>query len=200
MSRPLAAVSALALFLAVASAAPVPKEKTKTPDYYPTALGSRWVYKVGETEIATEVTAVEVKKDARLATISTLVNGKAVSTERISVSDKGVFRDQINKADLKPPLCILKSPLKSGDKWEVDSSVQDQPMKMSFTAGGPEEVEVPAGKYKAVRVDADGTIAGTQTKVTYWFAPDVGVVKLKYTIAGSDAILELKSFTLGKKD
>jgi hypothetical protein len=73
-------------------------------------------------------------------------------------------------------------------------------MKMSFTAGGSEEVEVPAGKYKAVRVDADGTIAGTRTGVTYWFAPDIGVVKMRYSIAGSDSVLELKSFTPGKKD
>ncbi|HET6576042.1 MAG TPA: hypothetical protein VFG68_20745 [Fimbriiglobus sp.] len=200
MTRPLAAASALVLLLAVAPAAPVPKEKAKTPNYYPTALGSRWVYKVGATEIATEVTAVESKSGARLATIATLVNGKAVATERISVTAKGVFRDRINKADLKPPACILKSPLKSGDKWEVDSSVQGQVTKMSFTTGGSEEVEVPAGKYKAHRVDADGTIAGAQTGVTYWFAPDVGVVKIRYTIAGNESVLELKSFTAGKKN
>ena len=191
MPRPLAVATALALFLAVAAAAPVPKEKEKAPNYYPTALGSRWVYKVGETEIATEVTASETKKDARLATVTTLVNGKAVSTERLSVSDKGVFRTQINKADVDPPICILKAPLKPGDKWDVDSAIQGQATKVAFTARDPEEIEVPAGKYKTVRVDGDGMIAGTQTQVTYWFAPDV---------AGSDAILELKSFTPGKKD
>jgi hypothetical protein len=200
MCRPLAAASALVLLLAAAPAAPVPKEKSKTPNYYPTALGSRWVYKVGETEIVTEVTAVESKEDARLATIATLINGKAVSTERIVVSDKGVYRDQMNKAAIEPPICILQLPHKPGDTWEVDSKIQGQATKVSFTAGQPEEVEVPAGKYRAVRVDGDGVIAGAQTKVTYWFAPDVGIVKLKYTIAGSDAILELKSFTPGKKD
>jgi hypothetical protein len=200
VSRLITSTLTLALVLAVAPAAPIPKERAKTPDYYPTALGSKWVYKVGETEMATEVTAVEAKKGARLATIATLVNGKAVATERLSVSANGVFRDRINKADLKPPLCILKLPLKSGDKWEVDSDVQGQAMKMALTVRESEEVEVPAGKYKAVRVDADGTIAGTQTGVTYWFAPDVGVVKIRYTIAGNESIMELKSFTTGKKD
>jgi hypothetical protein len=200
VSRPLAIASALVLLLTAAAAAPIPKEKAKAPDYYPTALGSKWVYKVGETEMTFVVTAVERKKDETLATIENQLNGLTAATERLSVSDKGVFRTELNKAVVDPPFCILKSPHKPGDKWDADSNVRGQQLKVAFATRESEEVAVPAGKYKAVRVDGDGVLAGTATKVTYWFAPDVGIVKLRHVLANGDLVLELKSFTPGKKD
>ena len=41
-------------------------------------------------------------------------------------------------------------------------------------------------------------IAGTRTGVKYWFAPGKGIVKLSYTIAGTEAVLELVEYTEGK--
>jgi hypothetical protein len=198
VTRALAALVVLAVPLA---AAPVPKEKPKdaAPNYYPTKKGSRWVYKVGETTMATVVTAVEEKDGAKLLTVDTVVNDKTVATERLSVSDKGVFRTHINKAAIEPPVCILKSPVKAGEAWEVASKIQDQATVGTFTVVGVEAVTVPAGAFKAVVVDGpDFEIAGTKTGVKYWFAPDVGLVKIAYTIAGTAAVLELKDFTPGK--
>ncbi len=110
-----------------------------------------------------------------------------------------MFRTAINKTPVSPPLCILQTPFTPGAKWRAAANVAGQATDVTFVAKETEEVEVPAGKYKAARVEGDGKVAGTDTKITYWFAPGVGIVKLKYQLAGGEAVLELKSFTPGKE-
>ena len=55
-----------------------------------------------------------------------------------------------------------------------------------------EEVEVPAGKFRAVRVEME---AGEST-TTLWFAPQVGLIKMAG--AGTDQVTVLKEFKPGK--
>jgi hypothetical protein len=64
---------------------------------------------------------------------------------------------------------------------------------------GEEEVTVPAGKYKAVKVERvitaqDGKALDKPLKITVWFAKGIGRVKVVPT-EGSK--LALKSFVLG---
>ena len=56
-----------------------------------------------------------------------------------------------------------------------------------------EEVEVPAGKSKCVRVDA---VFNGVTPNVYWYVPGVGLVK--NTMGGRDIVATLKTFTPGK--
>jgi hypothetical protein len=65
-------------------------------------------------------------------------------------------------------------------------------------ASGPERVVVPAGTYRAVRVDMEMPyIDGRKgmAKRSYWYAPGVGRVK---DVADGEVTV-LKSFTPGKK-
>ena len=41
-------------------------------------------------------------------------------------------------------------------------------------------------------------IGSTSTTVEYWFAKDVGIVKLKFTLGTQDATLELEKYEAGK--
>jgi hypothetical protein len=171
-----------------------------TTEYYPLKNGSKWVYKVAETTITVKVS--NVTKDG--ATLETLVNDKPVASEVIQVTKDGVFRSKINKADITPPVKILElkdgKPAAKGAKWKVDSKIQDQPVKGEFVVkDDKEKVKVPAGEFTAVVVDgSDFEIAGTKTGVKYWFVAGKGIVKLTYSIAGNDAVLELKEYTEGK--
>jgi hypothetical protein len=190
----------LALGAVVLLAASVAMAQNATTELYPLKKDTKWVYKVGETTITVRVSNV----DANGATLETLVNDKAVASEVIQVKSDGVFRTQINKAKIEPPVMILKlnggKVGAKGDKWDVNSKIQDQPVKGSFTiAEDKEKVKVPAGEFESVVVNGpDFEIAGTKTGVKYWFAKDKGVVKLTYSIAGNDAVLELKEYTEGK--
>ena len=41
-------------------------------------------------------------------------------------------------------------------------------------------------------------IGSTKTSVEYWFAKDVGIVKLKFSLGTQEATLELEAFTPAK--
>ena len=190
----------LALGAVVLLAASVAMAQNATTEFYPLKKDTKWVYKVGETTITVRVANVAPEG----ATLETLVNDKAVASEVIQVKSDGVFRTQINKAKIEPPVLILKleggKVAAKGAKWDVNSKIQDQPVKGSFTiAEDKEKVKVPAGEFESVVVNGpDFEIAGTKTGVKYWFAKDKGVVKLTYSIAGNDAVLELKEYTEDK--
>lgn len=190
----------LALGAVVLLAASVAMAQNASTDYYPLKKDTKWVYKVGETTITVRVSNV----DDNGATLETLVNDKAVASEVIQVKADGVYRTQINKAKIEPPVLILKldggKVAAKGAKWDVSAKIQDQPVKGSFTiAEDKEKVKVPAGEFESVVVNGpDFEIAGTKTGVKYWFAQGKGVVKLTYSIAGNDAVLELKEYAEGK--
>jgi hypothetical protein len=66
-----------------------------------------------------------------------------------------------------------------------------------ITIHGFEEVEVPAGKYRAVRVDtAAGMFNGNPVEAKAWYAPGIGLVKSEGSFGHK---LVLKSFTPGKE-
>jgi hypothetical protein len=72
-----------------------------------------------------------------------------------------------------------------------------------YRVEGEEDVEVPAGKYKAVKVHVK-IESGTRHSAegTEWYAKNVGIVKSEITIkaGGEDftMIAELKKFDAGK--
>src|SRR5262249_26354224 len=149
-----------------------------------------------------EVTAVETKGDTRFATIAFLTDNKVTGTERIAVSGKGVLRDQINGEVVEPPICILRYPYKPGEKWKLDSRVEALAhyYKQSVTAHEAEQIEVPAGRYVAVRVESKGPPPPVPPTGSTQFAPDVGIVNIKYPVNGAnDIVWELKSFIPGKE-
>ena len=189
----------LALGVMMVLSASVALAQTAT-DFYPLKANTKWVYKVGETNITVRVASAS----ADGATLETLVNDKPVASEVIAVKADGVYRTKINKADIAPPVKILElkdgKPAAKGTKWKVESKIQDQPVKGEFTIkDDKEKVKVPAGEFDAVVVDGpEFEIAGTKTGVKYWFAAGKGIVKLTYSIAGNDAVLELKEYTEGK--
>jgi hypothetical protein len=198
--RPFAVSLAPLLFLSLASAAPRPKDKDGPKPYHATRLGTTLVYADGGREWTTEVTAVEEKAGETLVTLSEFSAGKTVFVERASVSAKGVFRVQVGLFQVDP-LCDLRFPVKEGDTWETHVAPQKGLVGQTatITVGRVEEVETPAGKFQAVRVEMvvtaqNGRRLDPPVKYTKWFDPDLGLVKM----TGGSVTRVLKSFTLGK--
>jgi hypothetical protein len=197
--RPITAVVVFALILPVgAPGAPVPKPAVKPVDYFPTKVGDKWVYLVKsesarqETELVETVSEVKVKDGVKVVTISRAWddNTFGVNRER-EVSAKGVvqMRDAILDVSFDAPWVHLKLPHKDDQSWDVPH------LEQKYTAHGPEEVKVPAGTFHAIRVEHWEKIKGKSVVVqTEWFAPRVGIVKLK----AGETLIEMKSFTPGK--
>jgi hypothetical protein len=188
---------ALVPLATVTPAAPVPKDAGKTVLYFPTSVGAKWVYKSGKTEWVEQVTAVEEKDGAWVVTIGDVVGDKVTPSYKRLVSPNGLFTGPGGLKEVRFALTLLKLPAKPRDEWEW---ARDKGGAMICTVVGTEVVEVPAGKFRAVRVES--TLRNgedTEPVQTGWFAPGVGQVKL--VLWGGDGELStvLKSFTPGKE-
>ena len=194
MPRTLAVLLAPALLLAVAPADPVPKMKPQD-SYYPTAKGAKWVYDVNGADTPQVVTGVEKKGGATVVSVERRTNleGRPVVTAKVAVSDEGLYQVEADGRALDPPWCLLKLPHRPGNKWK--NTGEDPGQTETRTGFGPEEVEVPAGKYKAIRVESEALFEGKLYRSTTWFAPGVGLVKF---VHHDGEVHVLKSFTPGK--
>ncbi|MCU0703521.1 MAG: hypothetical protein MUF18_06035 [Fimbriiglobus sp.] len=173
-----------------------------TSDFFPLTKGSKWTYTMGSAEVVVEVTAVEKDGAAKLETKHA---GKTVASETIQVKADGVYRTKVNDTPIDGGVKILGlkdgKPTK-GDKWDVAAKVAAAEIKGSFETKDAGKAEKIGGKDYTDVAYVEGpkfTIAGTDTAVKYWFAPKFGVIKLAYTISGTESTpLELKSFEAGK--
>jgi hypothetical protein len=175
--------------------APVPKGADA--DYFPTKVGDKWVYtqkskSEGEgAEIVEVVLSVKEKDGVKTVRIGHPDETGKLRFDRLQeVSEQGVFITSIPPfGPLPAPRFKLKLPHKDGQMWDQDD------VKQTLLAHGPEEVKVPAGNYSAIRVEhrnkGDSKSAPSRT---YWYAPRVGVVK----VVQGDLVIEMKSFTPGK--
>jgi hypothetical protein len=171
----------------LAYSAPLPKEQ-KTELYYPIQVGAKRVMELDGRETIETVEKVEAKDGKYRVSISTST-GKLLNV--LEVSAQGVSRIQVMSKDLDKPFILIKLPAKEGDSWEF--------LDYTYTVGKEEEVEVPAGKFKAIPVSVQSSRDGVKIIHTSWYAPKVGMIKVASSANGSvERISVLKSFTPGK--
>lgn len=177
-------------------------DNSTPPDYYPLKVGAKWHYRFtaggGQTgKIMNQIAKLEKIDDQQLARLETVAQGNVVASEHLSNTAKGIYRHRYNGIEVSPPVCILRFPIKQGDSWGGESKVGDQTVKLTSRVG-EEEVEVPAGKYKTIKVQVDGEAAGVKIHTTYYFAAGVGVVKQFADIGGTQVTLDLEKYEAGK--
>jgi len=155
-----------------------PNQGKQQPDYFPIALGNKWHLQFENNGVKTsgimKVVKVETAAGQTRAFLEMTMMGKKLPHDgQISTSASGVFLHK-----LVPPVCLLKYPVKEGATWRVQSKSNGVEFLVVCTVGKWEQVEVPAGKFKAikVRVEYEENVAPFTTD--YWFAADVGIVML----------------------
>jgi hypothetical protein len=169
--------------------------------YFATIVGDRMVYRLtdGKTvlEIAWTVSSVKQYKTT-LVTYSEEINGFRGcfgAYGAVRVSRNGLHPDWIGQGDEPEPM--LKLPAKPGDQWKWKSKFLSPSYEVTYTFRGEEEVIVPAGKFKALRVDSVSVDQkGGTTRRSVWYARGVGVIQIS---EGTNAPrFVLQSFTPGK--
>ena len=187
--------------LAVSLAAPIPKAKPSEL-YFPTVEGTKRVMTMssgGQPSELTETYSKVVEKDGKYTVTVTRDLGKQAVDFKYEVSAAGVFTLANPNGDLSQPMQVLKLPAKEGDSWKSESTAPGKVnLTATYTAGKEEEVEVPAGKYKAIPVVSERTVGNNIIKTTTWYAAGVGVVKVVTENNGTQRVQELKEFTHGK--
>ena len=190
---------ALLAFAPLAYSAPLPKFR-EAPLYFPIQVGAKRVLELSSGAVGTAnretietVTKVEQKEGKYLVTFSLErpgLNAAASLTSTFAVSEKGISRVRTQDRELAQPVIVLQLPGKEGNTWELNG--------MTYKVGKEEEIEVPAGKFKAVSVTMEQERGAVKQKTTSWYAPKVGLIKTVMILNGTERITVLKSFTPGK--
>jgi len=179
------------------AAAPVPKHlfPKDPPLYYPTKVGTKWVYSEDGIERTLVVEAVERGHGGLAVTVATVDGGGRVAHEKVVVSPGGLARLVTEEGQRE----LLRVPHEKGDTWDYAIGSPELLLAvLTATAAGEENVTVPAGKFVAARVDYELTTPVPQeqkSRWTCWYALGVGLVKMEYD---GKVFRALKSFTPGK--
>lgn len=179
-------------------AAPVPRHlfPKDPPLYFPTKVGTKWVYAEDEGEKTLVVEAVEPGRGGLVVTVARVDGEKRTPYEKVAVSPGGLVRLEMHGEKLDPPLVLLKAPPKAGDAWDLETRLTEGPAGvLTMTVAGEEDVTVPAGRFTAARVDCAYLSPEHEATCTRWYALGVGLVQAGH---GGRAYRSLKSFAPGK--
>jgi hypothetical protein len=201
MSRAVAVVLLVPL-LAIAA----PAVKPKAVYYHPTRVGDTRVYEFTngdeKYEATEEITKVTDKDGVLQVICSWTRDGMAGAVNTVEVSERGVSEPSMG-VGVAPVRQALRLPAKEGESWSYELTkklpARVTPPKLTFVTGKEEEVTVPAGKFRAIRVSVEmfsnGEVQGT---MTYWHTPGVGLVKMTTTGGKGERTQILKSFKPGR--
>ena len=187
--------------------------------HLPLGKGAKWTYGTDydpDTDIIHEVTGTEKVGDVECFVVehrSEFNVGKP--DERIRILRKewlargegGVRIHQVQRGssvmEVPVPFFKLKEPLKKGDEWKGEAKASTNSPTYHVVVEDREDVEVPAGKYKAWKLMFK-IESGTRHRAEgfEWYAPGVGIVKIDMTISASGEtfplVSELKKYQPGK--
>jgi hypothetical protein len=191
----LAAGTALAVTVGVTFAAPGLKDRPEEP-YFATRVGARWVTEIQGREYTYVVTQVTREDGAMIVSVGRVEGRRIVPQRRVKVSDKGLVLTEDWHGRLLTPYPLLRTPVKVGTTWSdgLDEG-RGRYLKGKRRVAGVEKVEVPAGTFRAVRVEWDCAPDNDPPyRVTIWYAPGIGEIK---TAIDGKVWSTLRSFSPG---
>lgn len=211
-------MAALALFAGAASAAdPAVVDKPRV------AVGDTWTYKSeiragGRARALTETFEVSGVTGNRLHVVVLRkfegdAGGEPIEADMVFSEDWNVMitgnRGARPSAIMRPSTAMLKFPMKVGESHPSDYDMETLPdgnlvrHRRATKVVGWEDIAVPAGKFRALRIEAEGTVQVAKkpkpgrTMVTLWWAPEVKRwVKLEQDFGPNGQSQELVSYKL----
>jgi hypothetical protein len=162
-----------------------------TRDYFPLRVGNFWKYRHNEgiefsykvveaSKQADGTTLYQVKKSQTVNVNSwyTNANGWVILRKDAYPDHEGLERTY------QPPKQILQNPLNPGATWTwKGKTVTQTDGSETSKVVGSERVEVPAGKFRAMKVVSTIRDGESTKTVTNWYVDGVGLVK-SWTEAG----------------
>jgi hypothetical protein len=178
---------AVLLFLHGASAAkPKPSSKSQsTADYYPLRVGDSWTYRnTEEGGFTLKVLSEEPHEGGPARYVVELLSGVKIHNIYSKANGWVLFHGESYpeheglQATYDPPKQFLPNPPAVGQKWEWTGKDPTQvEHHEKHRVVGVETVTVPAGKFRAIKVESEITGASVPLTRTSWYADGVGLVK-----------------------
>ncbi len=151
-------------------------------DYFPLGEGMAWTYRTHTgREFVKRVLGHEEVGGVRCA----ILQVGDVEKHWVSVCPEGVRLHRSKGVALGTPVVLFKFPLRKGDRWTGEAKAETGAIRYSFSNEGEEEIEVPAGRFTAWRIDWAMEQGTSATSGRSWLARGVGPVKEAYASGGS---------------
>lgn len=193
---------ALASFATLASAfaAPEPRHLMKEPRpiYFPKEIGTRWVYSRANEHDVDEIIKTETVDGCFLVEVA--ANGRTDTLRRFTyqVSEDGVALMAISRCPLGEQFWVFRNgpPQEPRWDWKTRLAIDKVNAEGQFLARRPEKITVPAGTFKAVRVEMVMELDNRELH-TCWYAPGVGLIRRDIGGVTTQVLIE---FRPGKHD
>jgi uncharacterized lipoprotein NlpE involved in copper resistance len=170
----------------------------------PTTPGTRWEYVVthAQGEPTREVTKV-ISRNGKNALIESQEKGVIVSRDGYRIDDRGIWVTSIlngkTSLPITPPVPLLTFPIQEGKMVTWQGTVGTGATTMAGRAWTRvtrrQKIKTLAGEFLAYRVDMRTDLNGPQRSgallISRWFAPGVGVVRIRATDAKTTIVKEL---------
>jgi len=162
------------------------KAKAPAPDYFPLRVGDSWKYRstVSDAEATIKVVSLEKQSDgtmrylleksagAKIQDWYSKTNGWVLMHREAYPEHEGL------EMKYEPARQYLKNPLVAGATWNWSGkSTTQNEVQESNRVIGLEAVEVPAGKFRAMKIVSKVSEGASVMTKTYWYADGVGLIK-----------------------
>lgn len=178
------------------------------PDYFPAPLGAEWHYDVKPDNnpttklrnVVTKVSPIDKGQEIEISSFAPMESkslyhklaGMVYLCKVDTPSANYVLDYEADKPDLMNPLAI-------GKDWKYAGKGGGMDITQDWKVVGSESVQVPAGKYNAIKVVSNSTMAGTAIKYTFWYVDQVGGVKTVTEANNAKTVVELTKVVWPKK-
>jgi hypothetical protein len=165
------------------------KQKEPPPDYYPLRVGDWWKYQSTtadgkQSEFTITVLADEKQTDGtvlhqvEIKSMLPIHEWESKPSGWVLWHREAYPSNESMKVTFEPVRPFLKNPPTTGATWEwKGKGMMGVDIDESSQVIGSEEVEVPAGKFQAMKVVTKVTQGGALVTKTYWYANWIGMVK-----------------------
>ena len=187
------------------------KPQEPPPDYFPLRVGDSWKYRSTtadgkQSEFTIKVVSADKQGDGtNLYLVETLTTFQPIHdwyskpSGQVQMHRIAYPKNEALKADYQPVKLYLKNPLTVGSSWEwKGKGMMGVEIEESSRVTGTEAVEVPAGKFQAMKVETKVIQGGTPVTKTYWFANWVGLVKSMTDTGSVKSTTELLDYSFKK--
>ena len=165
------------------------KDDPSAAHYLPSKVGDKWVMELNDGDHQWENVVEVTEARQKGAVVVVMLRDPSAGDGgplRYEVSDRGVYKvkgDGLGESRC----CHLRLPFRKGETWEhTGKDKYGDTFTIRFTNTREEEIEVPAGKFRCVRIESEFVFQGVTWKDTAWMAPRVGTVKS--VLVGKDGV------------
>ncbi|HEX8078048.1 MAG TPA: hypothetical protein VF511_09555 [Chthoniobacterales bacterium] len=187
MNRRAISIALISIAFALVSDASAKKPKPVKPagDYFPLRVGDSWTYRnTEEGGYTLKVLSEEPQPGSPTRYLVEFLSGVKIINVYSKVEGWVLFHSEDYpeheglRATYEPPKQYLPNPLVAGQTWTwsgKDPTYVDHRETSRVT--GVEEVTVPAGKFRAMKVVTETTSGNATKTTTKWYAEGIGLVK-----------------------